>query len=282
MSDAVRSLLPPSRTQGPEGPLVMGIVNVTPDSFSDGGRYDDVDAAVAHGRALWDAGADLLDIGGESTRPGAAEVGVDEEIGRVVPAITALRSALPDAWISIDTRKAAVAEAALAAGATLVNDVSGGDDPGMADVLRRHDAWYVLMHMRGQPATMQHDTAYRDLVGEVRSHLAERLERFRADGVPAHRVILDPGLGFGKAPADNPALVAAVPVFRSMGHPVLIGASRKRFVGALSGVDDPAGRVHGSVGAALAAVAQGADMLRVHDVAATIQALTVFRACLHG
>jgi dihydropteroate synthase len=258
-------------------PLVMGIVNVTPDSFSDGGRHVGVDAAVEHGLRLLDEGADLLDVGGESTRPGATPVPAAEECERVLPVIEGLRRARPDATISIDTHKARVAAAALEAGATWVNDVTALGDPDMAAVCARAGCHLVLMHMRGTPRTMQADTAYGDLVGEVLEHLRGRLRGALDAGVSRERLLVDPGVGFGKAPGDNPRLLAAVPRFRELA-PVLVGASRKRFIGALTGVERAADRVHGSVGAALAAAARGADVLRVHDVAATVQALTVFHA----
>ena len=260
----------------------MGIVNVTPDSFSDGGRHAEAGAAVAHGVALWSEGADWLDVGGESTRPGAEPVPVDEELRRVVPVIAGLRAAVPDAVLSIDTRRAAVAEAALGAGASVVNDVSACADPAMAGVVARAGAWLVLMHMRGDPSTMQQHTDYADLVGEVGAHLAERAAWAVDQGVRPERIVLDAGLGFGKALADNPRLIAATPALRALGFPVMVGASRKRFIGALTGVQDASARVFGSVGAACAAMAAGADILRVHDVAATIQALRVMRACEHA
>lgn len=238
--------------------------------------------AIAHGVALVAEGADWLDVGGESTRPGAMEVPVDEELRRVVPVIAGLRARLPAVPISVDTRRAAVAEAALAAGAGVVNDVSAGADPAMAPLVARAGAELVLMHMRGVPATMQQDTRYDDVVGEVCSWLAARAAAVEAAGVPRARILLDPGLGFGKAPGDNPRLVAAVPRLRALGYRVLIGASRKRFIGQLTGVAEASERVYGSVGAALAAASLGADVVRVHDVRATIQAWRVYRACLDG
>lgn len=261
-------------------PVVVGVVNVTPDSFSDGGRWLDPEAAVAQGARLFDEGASWLDIGGESTRPGAAPVDEAEEIARVVPVIRGLRLARPEAVLSIDTRHTAVAAAALDAGATVVNDVAALAAPGMIDLCARAGCTVVLMHMRGTPRTMQADTSYQALIDEVSGFLTERIEAAVSGGIAAARIVVDPGLGFGKAPADNPRLIAAVPRFAALGHPVLIGASRKRFIGELTGVTDAGGRVHGSVGAALAASAHGAHFLRVHDVAATIQALRVFHACI--
>ena len=271
--------MPPSLPPQPPT-LVMGIVNTTPDSFSDGGRYVDADKAVAHGLQLLSEGAHLLDVGGESTRPGAEPVSADEQCRRVLPVIEGVLDARPDAVISVDTTLAAVAERALSAGARWVNDVTGLGDPDMAPLCAERGCELVLMHMRGVPRTMQHDTRYDDLVGEVVAFLGERVERAVSAGVDRARIVLDPGLGFGKASGDNPRLIAAIPRLKQSGHRVLIGASRKRFVGALTGVDDPAARVHGSVGAALAAASLGADVLRVHDVAATVQALAVQRAVL--
>lgn len=261
-------------------PLLVGIVNVTPDSFSDGGRFIDPDVAVRHGLQLLEAGADWLDIGGESTRPGAAQVDERAERQRVVPVIERLHEARPDVVLSIDTSKARVAAAALEAGATVVNDVTALSDPEMGPLCAHAGASVILMHMRGRPETMQKRTDYTDLVGEVCAHLQERVRLARSSGIPAERIWVDPGVGFGKAPADNPQLIAATGRLRDLtGCRVLIGASRKRFIGDLTGVVSAAERVHGSVGAALAAAEAGADALRVHDVAATRQALTVYRAC---
>lgn len=256
--------------------LVVGIVNVTPDSFSDDGHDVDVDAAVAHGARLVAEGADWLDVGGESTRPGAAPVASDAERARVVPVIAALAARFPTTPISVDTTKADVAAASLAAGARIVNDVSAWRDPAMAAVVAGAGAATVLMHMRGEPRTMQADVRYGDLVGEVVASLAQAAERAVAAGLPKSSVWLDPGIGFGKAPGDNPRLFHAIPRLAALGHPVLVGASRKRFIGELTGVAAPAGRVFGSVGAALAAVRLGATAVRVHDVAATRQALAVY------
>lgn len=256
----------------------MGIVNVTPDSFSDGGRFVAAAAAIAHGLALVAEGADLLDLGAESTRPGAAPVPAEIEQERLLPVIQGLRAAGCPVPISVDTSKAAVAAAALDAGATWVNDVSALDDPEMAPLCARAGCELVLMHRRGDPQTMQRDTRYDDLVGEVIAHLQGRIARAVAAGVDPARITLDAGLGFGKAPADNPALIAATPRLRALGHRVLVGASRKRFIGELTGEADPARRVFGSVGAALAAAAAGADVVRVHDVGPTVQALAVFAA----
>ena len=258
--------------------VLMGIVNVTPDSFSDGGQFREAEQAVAHALRLVEEGADWLDVGGESTRPGSLPVSAQEEMDRVLPVIEGIRAHLPGAPISIDTQKAAVARAAVAAGAGIINDVSALGDPEMGPLVAESGADVVLMHMRGQPKTMQRQTHYEDLVGEVEAHLLRQAAVLHRLGVDRERIILDPGVGFGKAPRDNPRLIAAVPRFRSHGYRVLVGASRKRFIGDLTGVAHAADRVHGSVGAALAAVARGADIVRVHDVAATSHALTVFCA----
>ncbi|MEM6925845.1 MAG: dihydropteroate synthase [Myxococcota bacterium] len=257
----------------------MGVVNVTPDSFSDGGRFNVPSEAIDHGLRMLDDGADLLDIGGESTRPGAEPVSVEDEIARVRPVIEGLVKARPDAVVSIDTQKAEVARVAIDAGARVVNDVSAGRDPDMLPLVAQTEVRYVLMHMRGVPKTMQRDTTYTDLISEIASALAAAAGRALAAGVLQERIVVDPGVGFGKAPGDNPRLIAATPRFKQLGYPVLVGASRKSFVGRLTGQSDASKRVAGSVGAALAAADAGADLLRVHDVRETRDALTVFVAC---
>lgn len=269
-------MLPAPDTARP-APLLMGIVNVTPDSFSDGGLHATAEAGVAHALRLLDEGADLLDIGGESTRPGAAPVSADAEAARVVPVVEGILEARPRAVISVDTSKAHVAGAALDAGATWVNDVTGLSDPAMAPLCAAHGCRVVVMHMRGTPRTMQRDTHYDDLVVEVEAHLRARVAYAVDGGIDPKRLLVDPGVGFGKAPRDNPRLIAATPRFARIA-PVLVGASRKRFIGELTGVPVARDRVHGSVGAALAAAAMGASVLRVHDVAPTRQALSVFGA----
>lgn len=260
-------------------PLVMGVVNLTPDSFSDGGDHPTVATAVAHALELLNHGADWLDLGGESTRPGADPVPEDEEIRRVVPVVRALLATRPDAVVSVDTRRVEVARQAIDAGARIVNDVTGLEDPQMRQLCAATGVTCVVMHKRGSPATMQQDTTYRDLVGDVRDYLVTQTELARAAGVRQDRLIVDPGIGFGKALADNPRLIRATPIFAKIGYPVLVGASRKRFVGALTGRSDPKARRDGSVGAALAAAVGGARVLRVHDVRATRDALSVFVPC---
>jgi dihydropteroate synthase len=265
-----------------ERTLVMGIVNVTPDSFSDGGMFEDADAAVAHGLRLLEEGADLLDVGGESTRPGSDPVGAEEESRRVLPVLEGLRRGAPEALLSVDTRSAVVAEAALAAGAALVNDISAGADPDMFGVVTASGAGMILMHMRGEPKTMQQDPRYDDVVAEVRGFLAERLEAAVAAGVGRDRLAIDPGIGFGKNLQHNLELLRSIGSFRELGVPVLVGVSRKRFIGELSGAGDPADRLEGSVAAAVWCASNGVDVVRVHDVAATVRALRVADAIARG
>jgi len=256
----------------------MGIVNVTPDSFSDGGMFDDAEVAVKHGLRLLEEGADVLDIGGESTRPGSDPVDPEEEAMRVLPVLEGLRREAPEALLSVDTRKAAVARDALAAGADVVNDIGAGADPEMFDVIASAGAGMVLMHMRGEPKTMQADPRYDDVVREVRGFLAERLEAAIAAGIGRDRLCVDPGIGFGKDLEHNLALLRSMGSFRELGVPVLVGVSRKRFIGELSGTDDPAGRLEGSVAAAVWCASQGVEMVRVHDVGPTVRALLVMDA----
>ena len=258
--------------------VVMGVLNVTPDSFSDGGvAYDPADhpgRAVAVGRALLAAGADLVDVGGESTRPGAAPVDPDEEAARVVPVVAAL--ATGGAVVSVDTRHAAVARAALAAGAAVVNDV-GATDPedGMLGAVAAAGAAYVAMHMRGEPRTMQDAPAYADVVGEVEAALLAAVARAEAAGIASDRIAIDPGIGFGKTLEQNLALLAALPRLAAHGRPVLVGTSRKSFLGRITGVDAPDRRLAGSLSSAVLAVRDGARIVRVHDVADTVAALRV-------
>lgn len=258
-------------------PGVMGILNVTPDSFADGGRFVLPEQAVRHGLALLDAGADVVDVGGESTRPGAEPVSAKVELGRVVPVVAELVRHRPGAVISVDTAKAEVAEAALGAGAAVVNDVTAGRDPAMLTTVARHSAGIVLMHMRGSPSTMQRDTSYRDVVAEVHEFLAARAGEARAAGIPADRILLDPGIGFGKDTVGNVRLLAALPDLSSLGHALVIGASRKSFIGALAGggVEE---RLAGSLAAIAETVGLSGVLVRVHDVAATVQFLTVLSA----
>jgi dihydropteroate synthase len=253
---------------------LMGIVNVTPDSFSDGGRLGE--DAVQHGLRLLEEGADWLDIGGESTRPGAAAVPPEEEAARVLPVIHALRRARPDAKLSVDTRRAAVAAEALAAGVQMVNDVSGGADPEMLALVARHQAEIVLMHMRGEPATMMTQTGYGNVVREVWAALLERRDAALQTGIDVSRIYLDPGIGFAKTTPQNLALLHTLPEYAAQ-HQVLLGASRKAFIGALTGQPVAAERVEGSLAVGLWALTAGVHILRVHDVAATRRALAVWR-----
>ncbi len=260
-----------------ERTLVMGIVNVTPDSFSDGGMFEDAEAAVKHGLQLLEEGADVLDVGGESSRPGSDPVSVEEELARVLPVIEGLRREAPEALLSVDTRKASVAREALAA-ADVVNDIGAGSDPDMFDVVASAGAGMVLMHMQGEPETMQADPHYDDVVAEVRGFIAERLSAAIAAGIGRDRLCVDPGIGFGKNLEHNLALLRSIGSFRELGVPVLVGVSRKRFIGELSGADDPAGRLEGSVAAAVWCASQGVEMVRVHDAGATVRALRVVDA----
>ncbi|MEV0267590.1 MAG: dihydropteroate synthase [Hamadaea sp.] len=260
----------------------MGVLNVTPDSFSDGGRYENFDAAVDHGSSLVGDGAQIIDVGGESTRPGAARIDAETEIGRVVPVIRALSA--QNVPTSIDTTRAAVAAAALAAGASVVNDVSGGlADPAMAKVIADAGCPYVIMHWRGHSERMQDLAVYTDVVAEVRAELRERVDEAVAAGVRPEQIILDPGLGFAKRPAHNWALTRNLPALLDLGFPVLFGASRKSYLGALlagpDGVPRPTGdREAATLATSVLAVAAGVWGVRVHDVRATVDALAVWRA----
>ena len=258
-----------------ERPSVMAILNVTPDSFFDGGRYDSVEQALARAWAAHSEGADVLDIGGESTRPGAPEVSLHEEIDRVLPVLEALRARDYPLPISIDTTHSEVAEAALGAGARIVNDVSGGRaDPRILQVAARHGAAVVLMHMRGTPRTMQLDVHYEDLVREVVSSLAASCEAASAAGIPPEHQAVDPGIGFGKGPEDCLRLIRGIDALDSLERPVLVGASRKSFLGKLFGTE-PGDRLVGSLVVAAASVDRGASILRVHDVGETRPAVDV-------
>jgi dihydropteroate synthase len=258
-------------------PLVMGVLNVTPDSFSDGGRWFDAERAVAHGRTLLTAGADIIDVGGESTRPGAGELDPEEEIFRIEPVVRALVRA--GAVVSIDTRHKAVMEAAMDAGARIVNDVSAlTHDPDSAALIARRGASVVLMHMRGEPRTMQHDPAYDSPLIEVLEFLKLRIEACIAGGIPRDQIAIDPGIGFGKLASHNLELLSGIGSFHGFGCGIAVGVSRKSTIARLSRGEPPKARLPGSLAAALAAVQQGIQILRVHDVAETRQALAVWRA----
>jgi dihydropteroate synthase len=258
-------------------PIIMGVLNVTPDSFSDGGRWLEPERAVAHGRALLEAGADIIDIGGESTRPGAAPLPPGDEIRRTQPVVRAL--AASGAVVSIDTRHVAVMEAALDAGACIVNDVSAltHDPEGLALVARRQ-AGIVLMHMRGEPRTMQHNPVYDFPLVEVLEYLDARVRACLAAGIPREAIAIDPGFGFGKLAQHNLELLAGIGAFHTLGCPVVLGVSRKSTIARLSRGEPPEARLPGSLAAALFAVQQGVQILRVHDVAETRQALSIWRA----
>jgi len=257
---------------------VMGILNVTPDSFSDGGEWFDGDAAVAHGRELIAEGAGILDVGGESTRPGAAPVDAAEELRRVVPVIAALRDA--GAQVSVDTTKVAVARAALDAGATYVNDVTALRDPELAALVAERGADCCLMHMRGEPRTMQVAPRYDDVVDEVKAFLYARAQAAIAVGVAPERIQVDPGIGFGKTAQHNLELLRRMDEIVALGFPVVVGTSRKSFLGRITGRDDPKQRLYGTIASNVLALAAGAKVFRVHDVAAVRDALAVAAATL--
>jgi len=262
--------------------MIMGVVNVTPDSFSDGGRYFDLERAVDHGRELIREGADILDIGGESTRPGAEPVSVEEELRRVLPVIRALR-ADSEVLISVDTFKAAVAEAALEAGADIINDVSGLlHDARMMEVARASSAGIVLMHMKGEPRTMQISPHYDDVVAEVRAFFEQRIAALEQAGIDPLRVVLDPGIGFGKALEHNLALIRALPVISMRERPVLLGVSRKSMIGKVIGSDRMEDRAWPTVALTSYAREHGARVVRVHDVKPNVDAMRMTEAILFG
>jgi len=258
-------------------PCVMGILNVTPDSFSDGGRFTQLESAVAQGIAMARDGAAIIDVGGESTRPGSDRVSLDEELARVLPVIERLR-AETSAVISIDTYKAEVARQALAAGAALVNDVSAlRMDPAMGEVVAESGAPAILMHMQGEPKTMQQDPHYDDVVDDVRAFLDERMAFALARGVDEEQLLIDPGIGFGKTVAHNLVLLRGLGRLKELGRPLVLGASRKRFLGAILGAE-PGGRLVGTVASTVIGLLNGADVVRVHDVRENFEALRVVLA----
>lgn len=264
-------------------PRLMGILNVTPDSFSDGGRFHASAAAVAHAQGMADAGADILDIGGESTRPGSAAVSVEEEIARTEPVIHALTGAGLVTPISIDTRKAEVAGAALAAGAGIVNDVAAlSFDPQLASVVAKAGVPLCLMHAQGDPATMQNDPRYDDVLLDVYDYLEARIAVAEAAGIRRDRIIVDPGIGFGKTVAHNLALIRGLSVFHGLGCAILLGASRKRFIGTIGRADKADDRIPGTLAVTLAGIAQGVQIHRVHDMAEAKQALRLWQAVTLG
>ncbi|HRN61214.1 MAG TPA: dihydropteroate synthase [Luteimonas sp.] len=277
MFDTIPTLDCAGRALRLDRPRVMGIVNVTPDSFSDGGDHFDADAAVAHGLRLAAEGADILDVGGESTRPGSEGVGADEEIRRVVPVIERLvrETALP---VSIDTWRPEVMRAAVAAGAGMINDIRALRAEGALEAAAELGVPVVLMHMLGEPRSMQEAPEYDDVVGDVHRFLAERIFVAEMAGIAKKRIVVDPGFGFGKTTQHNLQLLAQLERFTELGVPVLAGLSRKRTIGELTGRDEPRERLHGSVAAHLVAAQRGAGIVRVHDVAATVDALKVWQA----
>lgn len=258
-------------------PVVMGVLNVTPDSFSDGGRFIDPDAAVSHAREMTAAGAGIVDVGGESTRPGAPPVSSEEELARVLPVVEALGGEF-DVPVSIDTRHAVIARVCVDAGASIVNDVSGFRDPAMVGVAAACDAGLVVMHMLGEPQTMQDEPHYDDVVVEVRDYLLARARELEEAGIARERVALDPGIGFGKTTQHNLALLRGLDAFVQTGYPIVVGASRKRFIGDVTGESEPDRRLAGSVAAAIWSASRGAHVLRVHDVRETVAALAVIDA----
>lgn len=260
---------------------IMGIVNVTPDSFFDGGRYADVGAAVAQAKKLVSEGADLLDIGGASSRPGAAVVAPEDEAGRIIPVIKALAKDSPGSVISVDTTHASVAREALDAGASVINDISAGrGDPRMKELVAESGCTIVLMHSRGTPQSMQRETGYSDVVSEVKEELLEAVGQFLKSGVARDRIIIDPGIGFAKTPAQNVAILHGLATFTSAGYPVMVGTSRKAFIGHVTG-RETSERLAGTLGSVAASFFRGARVFRVHDVAATGDLLKVLNEIEH-
>lgn len=262
-------------------PLIMGVLNATPDSFSDGGLYAAAENAVVRGEAMIAEGADILDIGGESTRPGAALVPADEEWARIGPVIAQLHTRHPRMEISIDSRKAVVMDAAVKQGASILNDVSGLTfDSASIEVAVRTDRPVVIMHAQGRPDVMQDNPSYGNALLEIYDWLEERIEWCVEQGVGRHNIIIDPGVGFGKKIEHNLELLSHIALFHGLGCPLLVGVSRKKFIGTLTGLDQPRDRLFGSIGGAVWLASQGVQILRVHDVAPTVQALTVWRSMM--
>lgn len=261
-----------------DAPRIMGILNVTPDSFSDGGKFHATEHGVSHAKRMIADGADIIDIGGESTRPGAQEIDIKGEVARTCPVIQGIRAESAVA-ISIDTRKAPVADAAIVAGANLVNDVSAFDfDPAMAETVATSGLPVCLMHAQGGPETMQNDPRYDDVLLDVYDYLSAKVDAAMAMGIPRERIIVDPGVGFGKKLEHNIRLLKGISLFHGLGCPILLGASRKRFIGTIGNASEADQRAAGSVAVAMNAVSQGIQILRVHDVAETRQALSLHLA----
>ncbi len=259
-------------------PVLMGVLNVTPDSFSDGGEFFSPVRAVARAASLLDEGAQIVDIGGESTRPGSDPVSPEEELRRVMPVVQGILAARPEAVVSIDTYRASTAESALDAGASVVNDVTALGDPRMAHLVAERECLLVLMHMRGEPKSMQRDPHYEDVVREVRDFLARRAERAVGAGVDEENIVLDPGIGFGKTLRHHLELLNNLDVLVQLGFPVLVGASRKSFLGKILGSESPKDRLFGTVATNIVAYERGATLFRVHDVRANKEALAVAAA----
>lgn len=267
-----------------DGPLIMGILNATPDSFSDGGQFNNIEAAINHGKKMIDEGADIIDIGGESTRPGSERVSVDEQIGRVVPIINAISETLPDhVVISIDTTRSKVAEAALNAGAAIVNDVSGGnDDPEIIGLCSDKKCPYIIMHMLGSPETMQSDPVYKDVVEDIKIFLEKRIEDCTKAGIDNNNIVIDPGIGFGKTREHNLSLLQNLKSFVDTEHSVLLGTSRKRFMGSICPVNTAAELIGATAATTALGVQAGVKILRVHDVKPNRQAADVAWAILNS
>jgi dihydropteroate synthase len=265
----------------PRPTLVMGVLNVTPDSFSDGGQFATVDAAVAHGIEMAEAGAELIDVGGESTRPGSDTVDDDEQIRRVLPVIRQLHAARVPSVLSIDTTRSRVAEAALDAGAHIVNDISAGrDDPAMFPLVARRRCPVILMHMLGRPATMQHAPTYDEVVAEVSGFLNERIISAGVAGIDTDKVLIDPGIGFGKTVEHNLELLRRLMELTVLGRPLVVGTSRKSFIGRITGEDEPSRRLFGTAATVAWCVANGAAIVRVHDVEPMAQVVRMTRAII--
>ena len=268
-----------TRSLSLDKPLIMGVINVTPDSFSDGGSFTSSREAVEHGRQLIEQGADLLDLGGESTRPGAEPIPADTEIARVMPVLESLTGTVP---ISVDTTKPEVARMALEAGAEVINDVTAGSDPAMLEVVAAAEAGLILMHMQGLPRTMQNDPHYEDVVEDIKLFLTERSLAAGRAGVQADRIAIDPGIGFGKTLEHNLDLIREIGSFRSLGFPVLLGASRKKFLGTITGIEEADQRDLATAVITALAVERGADLFRVHNVSACREAVAIALAIVRG
>lgn len=256
--------------------LVMGVINTTPDSFSDGGEHLDPEVAIAAALEMLEAGADIVDVGGESTRPGSVPVEVEEELRRTVPVIRGICEHRPDSWISIDTRRMKVAEAAVGAGARIINDITGfRDDPSLVDLARESGTGLVVMHMLGKPKTMQQDIHYDSFPRDIYDFFEERIRTLQDSGIPPEDIVIDPGIGFGKTFDHNLALINRLEVFLPLGKPILVGPSRKAFIGKILGEANPAARVVGTLAAVTAAILRGASIVRVHDVPPAVQACKI-------